>query len=103
MKFSLKNLILITYLNSFVDMTNYKYPIDKYLEHVTNQLDLSLFRRSYMRFVYNSLSTDYGWISNDIQIEDFPYLESFVPDDLNWAYEGTYKNTLFIVSFESPK
>ena len=96
-------LIDITYLNSFVDMTNYKYPIDKYLEHVTNQLDLSLFRRSYMRFVYNSLSTDYGWISNDIQIEDFPYLESFVPDDLNWAYEGTYKNTLFIVSFESPK
>jgi hypothetical protein len=96
-------LIDISYLNSFVDMNNYNDPIDKYLEHVTNQLDLSLFRRSYMRFVYNSLSTDYGWITNNIKIEDFPYLESFVPDDLNWAYEGTYKNTLFIVSFESPK
>ena len=95
-------LLDITYINSFVNMNDYVNPISKYFEHLTTQLDL-FFRRSYMRFVYNTLSTDYGWFEENIKIEDFPYLESLVPDDLNWAKEGQFKDTLFIVSVESPK
>ena len=96
-------LLDLSYINSFIDLNNYDNPITKYLEHITTQLDLSLFRRSYMRFVYNILKSDYGWFWDNIISDEIPYLESLVPYDLTPTNTGQYKNTLFILSVESPK
>lgn len=102
--FVLQDLLLdVIYVTSFVNLQNYLNPISKYLEHLTTQLDLTLFRRSYMRFIYNLLSTDYGWFIDSLSNEEIPYLESLVPDDLALINEGQYKDLLFLLSVESPK
>ena len=56
-----------------------------------------------MRFVYNILKSDYGWFWDNIISDEIPYLESLVPYDLTPTNTGQYKNTLFILSVESPK
>lgn len=100
----IKDILLdVTYITSFVDLKNYQNPISRFLEHLTTQLDWTLFRRSYMRFVYNKLELDYGWFIDDVEEISVPYLESLVPDDLAIIERGIYNNAMFILSVESPK
>lgn len=96
-------LLDVIYINSFVDINSYSSPIQIYLEHLTTQLELSLFRRSYMRFVYNELKSDYGWITEINKLDIIPYLESLVPDDMGYLNNGDFKDGLFLLSVESPK
>lgn len=96
-------LLDIAYLTSFVDLNNYLDPIKIYLEHLTTQIDLSLFRRSYMRFVYNMLTSDYGWFIESLETNEIPYLQSLVPDDMGYMNEGNWEQCLFMLSVESPK
>lgn len=96
-------LLDVVYINSFVDVNNYNNPVSIYLEHLTTQLEVNLFRRSYMRFVYNNLYSDYGWLAENKVLDIIPYLESLVPDDMGYLTMGDYKDGLFLLSVESPK
>lgn len=100
----LKQLLLdISYITSFVDVNNYLEPIKIYMEHLTTQIDIYLFRRSYMRFVYNALVSDYGWFIESLETNEIPYLESLVPDDMGYMVAGNNEDCLFLLSVESPK
>jgi len=95
-------LLNIRFLTSFVDLSNYLNPISIFPNSVTYQLDYSMLRRTYLRFIYNILKSDNGWLVNDVVTTDFPSLDSVVPDDMIRFANGPYKDTLFIVALESP-
>ncbi len=95
-------LLKILYLTSFVDLSNYNTPVSIFFNSVTYQLDYSLLRRTYLRFVHSILNSDYGWLVNNFVAITFPSLDSVVPDDMARITTGPYKDAIFIVSLESP-
>lgn len=95
--------ITLSYVNSFVNFYDYEKPVVTYLDELTTQISLFLSRRSYMRFVYNAFETDIGLLIDEKVRQNFIYLDSIVPDDLNLIEKGPEKNVLFWLALESPK
>lgn len=96
-------LITVIYPTSFVDIFNFKKPIDTYFDEATTQASNYLKRRVYMRFIYNKFTDDRGIVFNNFVPHDFVQLLSVVPDDLLHPTKGPFKDILFWLALESPK
>lgn len=97
-----KLVLSVIFVDSFVNAYNYTNPINSYLKLLNYELSNSIFRRSYMRFGNNQLISDNGWIFGDYITQNYPVLQSIVPDDLHFPDSGRDENMMFLMTLESP-
>ncbi len=77
----------ISFVNSYVDGNDYNNPIKEYLETLSYQMSISLYKRIYVSITNNTFTSDNGWLLEDNKIIYFPQI-SQVKSDIIVYSEG---------------
>jgi hypothetical protein len=59
--------IALTYIDNFVDATNYTNPVQPYIARATPTMSTSLAKLTYLSFTNNEFISDNGWLIEDIE------------------------------------
>lgn len=93
--------ILTTFMNTYVDSSNFTDPIQYYEYTYAQQLSDSFMKRLYLSFTYDVYDSDNGWLLTDVKEYGFVSLsQSHL--DINPIDGIDYKNMMYVVSFDSP-
>lgn len=92
--------IALTYVDNFVDSTNYTHPIQPYIARVVPTMSTSLTKQVYFDFTNNEFVSDNGWLLEDINTINYVQLSTQSSDVL---VSKESDNLVYQVTFRSPR
>mmetsp|Transcript_16643 Transcript_16643/g.17332 ORF Transcript_16643/g.17332 Transcript_16643/m.17332 type:complete len:889 (+) Transcript_16643:1-2667(+) len=100
-------IVSIYFMDYHADIDVVNNPVTHYWETLSTPLSQNYYKRIYMRFAINTISTDYGFLLEQYTSETFTSLASTVPSDmLVLSHEGCptcEESLIFNLSLESPR